>query len=196
MNDEGWEKKRERPDDANDDETPSDKKPAAPNDEQPLVAIAQQPILQQPMANVQNSEVAAVIATSQEMVPIQDYPMGDETAHLKTKSRPLAGPRARGSMKLAKATESASATGATAEASSVAAATASIVQTAQSIVSGVIQTVSSWQSQGSGEEPSSEHHHAEQRAFQQMEAFEQPLPSSSFSSIVGSDIDAFDDPDL
>jgi hypothetical protein len=193
MHDEGGHKKRDRPD-AGDDETTRDKKPAA------LPSHVKQLFVELPGPT---PVIETATAASSHMAAYQDYPMGDETAHLKTKSHPIVGPRARGSMKVAKTSAEVSATGAAAEASSVA---ASIMGTAQSIVSGVIQTVSSWQS--GGEEPSSAHRHSlnetesggvQQQASEYRPAFEQPLPSSSFSSMNDSDIgaeDDFSDPDL
>jgi hypothetical protein len=92
-------------------------------------------------------------------------------------------------MKLAKGATRESATGAAAEASSVAAVTATIMETAQSFVHGVVQGVSSWGSHTSIE-PSSSAEGSESGVLvhENLQPFEPPLPNN--------DGDEFDDSDL
>jgi hypothetical protein len=125
----------------------TNQKPAATV--QPAAAIQPAANLQpaatpQPAASRQVSSLKAALLTAID----SDILMGDETVHLKSKAHRGRGPRDRGSLKIAKESAGVSASGAAAEASTVATVRASVMGAAQSIASGVIQSLQSF---GSGD---------------------------------------------
>jgi hypothetical protein len=102
MNNERWQKKRKL------EEAQGQKKlqrtePQSMASQQPLLATTHQP------NSIQQDYGARD----------HDFPMGDETAHLKTKAPVGVGPRERGSLKVSKTSAGVCATGASAEASSI-----------------------------------------------------------------------------
>jgi hypothetical protein len=134
MNDEGWQNKRTR-EDANEDANGLRRtaQPIVPQ-QHPVMIDTQLANVQQPMPSLQSTSLQQAVAAID-----RDLLMGDETAHLKTKAPPSAGPRARGSLKMAKASPAATATGTSAEAASSAAVSSSM---AESIMRGVLRSFS------------------------------------------------------